>query len=180
MKWTRSLLPILILAYVVSTSCSSRKTLAQMMKEEEENIESFIAKQGFQIITTLPSDTIFKEKQYMKFSNGLYMNIKHRGDLTHRPKKDTTNVFMRYKDFYILSQPDDSTYKDGNWLSTAPVEFFYNQATRDAFDYPLQFVGDSAIVSFIMPSKLGSTDEQSAVIPYYYGHVRYVFEKWAQ
>lgn len=148
-----------------------------MLAEEQEYIQDFIKERGLKIITEMPKDTIFQPNEYFRLSNGLYMNIISRGDLTRRPIIDTTTVFVRHWDFFILNDTKDSTYIDGNSHSREPIEFVYGYAESVGMQYPLQFLGDSAKVSLIVPSIVGDTDQESSVLPYYFGVLRYVFEK---
>lgn len=167
---------ILLLSSLVG-ACSSKKSYAQMLKEEKDAIEAFIEKNGLKIVEEFPKDTIFEPNEYYMFENGLYMNIIYRGNMDSRPKPDTTNIFIRFRNYFNLLNADDSTYIDGNWFSREPIEFVYGYSDRAGWQDPLRYLGDSAQVKLIIPSKLGNTDEQGSVIPYYYGLFRYIFEK---
>lgn len=177
MKYLLGGVSLFLFGLSLIVSCSSSKTYAQMLEEEQAAIHSYINDNNLKIITEMPTDTVFGEKEFLRFSNGLYMNIVYRGNLSSRPQYDTSNIMVRFKDVKLLTYIEDSTYFYGNWFDRTPFEFVYGSSPRAGWDYPLQYVGDSAVVRLIVPSKLGTSGEQSAVYPYYYGYVRYIIEK---
>jgi len=168
-----------IMGLWVFSSCSNSKTYAEKLEDQEKAVESFIAQKGFTILYEMPKDTLTKENEFVKFSNELYLHIYKRGNLSLRPKKKETEICLRYKEcLNLLNTADTSSYY-GNWYTahSSGSEFVYGLCDREGWDYPLQFLGDTAEVALIVPSSMGTSTQQNDVTPYYYGRVKYTFVK---
>lgn len=163
---------VLILVLIVF-SCNNRKTYAEMVDDERESIQDFIAKKDLVILKSFPKDGVFKEKEYYRDSSGLYIHVEKLGG--ERKVRYNEMVLMWFEKKGPL--PSD-TLVASNLAYQHPDEFVYQGAssnTRGAFLYPLKYVGNYGKVKLIVPHALGTSVDQSNVLPYYY-EVEYILD----
>lgn len=70
---------LILCAALVAISCSKTKSYTDMLKDEKEAIERLIDANDFEILDDFPKDSIFKENQFVKLENGVYLNIIDKG-----------------------------------------------------------------------------------------------------
>ena len=192
----------LIVFGMIFCSCNNGKSFKQYKKEEKEAIAALIAKEGFEILHTYPSNGVFGEKQFVLLDNGCYLNVIDSGN-GKRAEYLQTVVLMRCS-YLGITKSDTFSYSIfPNGFS--PVEFLYgfvNEAkTRakqntDGSEYvfispgvasALEYVGNNAIVRMIIPfnngqdskypAGIGSGYQDYFKVPMYLDRVRFVFNE---
>ncbi|MCL3852124.1 MULTISPECIES: DUF4827 family protein [Parabacteroides] len=190
------ILMIMCVALLVA-SCDKTKSYTERLKDERKAIDRLIDHEGFKILKNYPSDGVFKENEFVKLDNDVYLNVIDSGN-GERAVLGKTKVFCRFEANGILDS--DTAYLMVDNLSPEfnnrwgfPTEFIfgYNVSAAENRDYDpdlfvgeglatgLYHVGDGAIVRLIVPFKRMASGGyfQSKYIPVYFSKVRYTFEK---
>lgn len=187
---------LLVCAALWAASCSKTKSYTDYLNEEKDVIERLIDEKGFEILKDFPADTVFKENQFVKLENGVYLNIIDRGT-AERAVSGETKIIYRC----IVSYPKDSAYvyqyspyavyarSDGRSINYGPNsngtdpytmtfgDYYYGGTyTSEGIQTPLLYVGDRAKVKLIAPFKRGLSSDQSSYEPAYYEILQYKFE----
>lgn len=195
---------MIVCAALMAVSCDKGKSYTDMLKAERKAIDRLIDAKGFEVLDDFPADTVFKENQFVKLENGVYLNIIDRGT-SDRAVSGKTSVMYRC----IVSYPMDSAYvfytsysvyaKDPkeaksvnygpNSNGTRPYEmiyrnpddFYYGYQAQGAFDSEglmsvLKYVGDGAKVKMIVPFKRGIVNDMKNGAPAFYEILQYKFE----
>lgn len=159
-----------------------------MLKAEKKAIERLMDSNGFVVLSDYPKDGVFKENEFYKLSNGVYLNVIDSGNGNHAVS-GSTQVVCRFKARLFLS---DTTVIDGFSSSQFPVTFKYgnNQPIQDESSFSnlndfvseglasgLQYAGDSSLVKLIVPFKVSSSTFMKTGDPIFFEKVRYIFEK---
>ncbi|MDD2953767.1 MAG: DUF4827 domain-containing protein [Parabacteroides sp.] len=179
---------LILCAALVAISCSKTKSYTDMLKDEKKAIQRFVDDQGFDILDDFPADSVFKENQFVKLENGVYLNIIEKGS-SERAVQYKTKMLYRCKLHYIMDK-DTLVYENYGPHSngTSPIPFTYGdysasnpydpsyQWVSEGLQTPLQYVGDRAKVKLIVPFKRGSYSNQSSGQPVYYEILEYIFE----
>ena len=92
---------LILCAALVAISCSKTKSYTDMLKDEKKAIERLIDANDFEILDDFPKDSIFKENQFVKLENGVYLNIIDKGS-SERAVQYKTKMLYRCKLHYIL------------------------------------------------------------------------------
>lgn len=194
---------LIMCAALLAVSCGKGRSYTDMLKAENKAIDRLITKNGFEILKEFPADTVFKENQFVKLENGVYLNIIDRGT-AQRAVSGETNILYRC----IVSYPMDSAYvyqnsvylinayktKDGrsvnygpNSNGTDPYEMLYQDPdlyysisgnfASEGLMTPLKYVGDGAKVKLIVPFKRGISNDNNNGEPAYYEILQYTFEE---
>lgn len=180
---------LILCAALVAISCSKTKSYTDMLKDEKKAIERLIDANDFEILDDFPKDSIFKENQFVKLENGVYLNIIDKGS-SERAVQYKTKMLYRCKLRYILdtdtlvfenygphsngTYPIPFTY--GDYSKSNPYDASY-QRVSEGLQTPLQYVGDRAKVKLIVPFKRGTYYDQSKGQPVYYEILEYIFEE---
>lgn len=186
-------LMILCVAFIVA-SCDKTKSYTEHLKDERKAIERLIDREGFKVIKDYPSDGVFKENEFVKLENDVYMNVIDSGN-GERVEYAKTKVFCRFIANGILKS-DSSLYVDNlspeyNGVWGFPTEFTFGSNTSSSGYYqyspdyfvgeglntPLYHVGNRAIVRLIVPFKRMGTTLESSYSPIYFSKVKYTFQK---
>ena len=187
---------LLVCAALWAASCSKTKSYTDYLNEEKDVIERLIDEKGFEILKDFPADTVFKENQFVKLENGVYLNIIDRGT-AERAVSGETKIIYRC----IVAYPKDSAYvyqyspyavyahSDGRSINYGPNsngtdpytmtfgDYYYGGTyTSEGIQTPLLYVGDRAKVKLIVPFKRGLSSDQSSYEPAYYEILQYKFE----
>ncbi len=158
-----------------SISCDSQKTAQEYLKEEKKAIDRFINRNDLVILKEYPKDGVFKEKEFFKTSEGLYMHVVDSGNGTRVKALET--VLIRYGGVSYFKS-DTTTY---SYPTRDPFEIIYGNSYSygtygcTGWVIPLSYVGEEAIVDLIIPSALGSSDDNSSFRPVYYKNLKYRF-----
>lgn len=172
------------MAAAVISSCSSRKSYAQLLNDEDRAVNSFLA--NHRVINSIPADTVFEtgeDAPYYRLNEEgtLYMQVLDPGTRTDKAEYDDliyfrftrTNLSTLWKTGEI-----DLEGNDGDMTMEA-TSFRYQNFTLQTYAYygsgiqePLKYLGVDCRVNIVVKSQLGLTGEIAAVIPYLY-NLRY-------
>ena len=88
-----------LLSALALTSCNDTKSYSELLNEEEEAVNWFMANQ--QIVTEVPADSVFitgVDAPYYKMDEDgyVYMQVIEKGDMNDRPDKGS-RVYFRFK-----------------------------------------------------------------------------------
>jgi hypothetical protein len=165
----------------IFSSCSQQKSLQELLREEKKAIERFISANDFVILDEYPKNGVFGEKEYFKTNEGLYFHVVDSGNSNRiKPLNDVTIRFEYMHDVRDAARGDTTTRIAPSLLY--PFSFTYGiQATYSpqgspvctGWIIPLSFVGEDAIIDLIIPSSLGSSSDNSNIIPEFYKNLHY-------
>jgi hypothetical protein len=157
--------------------------MQEYIREEKKSIERYILSQKIDVLDEYPKDSIFKENQYYKTSDGLYMHVVDRGNPDRRVKA-YDEVLVRFEYFYYVksyvSGSTDSIVLSYFYL---PIAFkygitgsYYNDPAGlacNGFAIPLSYIGEGGVVDLIIPSELGNATDNSSFAPVFYKNLKY-------
>ena len=150
--------------------------------------------EGFKILKNYPSDGVFKENEFVKLDNDVYLNVIDSGN-GNRAVLGTTKVFCRFEAKGILDSDtaynmvNNLTYGPGYYGFPTEFVFGYNVYSGESRSYDpdlfvgeglataLYHVGEGATVRMIVPFKRMGNYFQSSYVPVYFSKVKYTFEK---
>jgi len=171
----------LIIISCISFSCKQSKSLQELLQEEKKAIDRFITMNDFVILKDYPADSIFKENEYYRTSDGLFFHVVDLGN--GKRVKPADDVSVRYEYFQYIKDVvsgDTTTY---NFLSYQPFSFVYGISATymsasspvcQGWVIPLSYVGENAVIDIIIPSSLGSyNDYNTSIAPVFYKNLRY-------
>ena len=147
---------VYILLLLASVVCSCNKNVySELLKEEEKLIESFIARQGIQIVEEMPTTMAeWGEKVYWKVPDydNFYFHLVDEGDtisaeLEAKEREKTGIKNLRIKFQYMINSSESCT----GWQVALKYMKHHNSQCK-----------------IICPSKLGFEEENSSVTPYGY------------
>lgn len=185
---------MILCAALMGMSCNKTKSYTEHLKDERKAIERLIDSEGFKILKDYPSDGVFKENEFVKLGNDVYMNVIDSGS-GNRAVMGQTKVFCRFEANGFLDS--DTAYLMVNNLTYGqtyygyPTEFVfgYNAYSGEPRSYfpddfvgeglatGLYHVGEGAVVKLIVPFKRMGDKFQSSYMPVYFSKVKYTFEK---
>lgn len=184
------ILMIMCVALVV-VSCDKTKSYTEYLKAERKGIDRLIDREGIKVLKSYPSDSVFKENEFVKLDNDVYLNVIDPGN-GEKAVLGQTKVLTRFDAYGIL----DTTIQVNNLIYGQsyygfPTEFIYgyNVYSGDGRSYipdyfvgeglatALEYVRDGATVRLIVPFKRMGTVFQSSYDPIFFNKVRYTFEK---
>lgn len=194
MKRGFSILLVMFAALMV-VSCSKTKSYTDRLKDERKAIDRLIDREGLDILKDYPEDGVFKDNQFVKLSNDVYLNVIDSGN-GERAELGKTKVFCRFiansfmgKDSVTLLVDNLSPDYNNIWGFPTEFVFGYNVSTSSSSGYSpdyfvceglatgLYHVGNGAKVKLIVPFKRLSSTLQSDYSPVYFSEVKYTFEK---
>ena len=161
---------------------------------QQKAIDRLEKDSGLVFLDDFPKDSIFKENEFVKLEDGVYLNIIEKGN-SERAVMGKTDVQTRFMATLFM---ESSSFGTGtvdllgpHSNGTHPVEFKYGYYSEGLYSYyynifispglaaGLPYVGDSAYVKLIVPFKQMGTlgDFQSTGTPVYFEKVRYIFKK---
>ncbi|MBP8945108.1 MAG: DUF4827 family protein [Paludibacteraceae bacterium] len=155
--------------FLLFSSCSDRKTYAELLKDEKKIIADYIERNNIQVVTTFPKINEWGEKVYVKTASGLYFHLVNPGDTSANADTVAQNdlVIVRYIQ-YTLTVPADTI---SNWNTIDyPYPFTFNyldysqacQAFHEAVSYMKRNDSEAKI---IVPSKIGFSEYMNSVTP---------------
>lgn len=89
------ILMIMCVALLVA-SCDKTKSYTERLKDERKAIDRLIDHEGFKILKNYPSDGVFKENEFVKLDNDVYLNVIDSGN-GERAVLGKTKVFADLK-----------------------------------------------------------------------------------
>lgn len=189
MKPSRIIFSLISVAIILTVqSCSDSKSYAELLREETEYVNEFLADQ--RVVGRVPADSVFEvgptAPYYMIESEGnVYMQVLDAGDMDVRPTYDD-RVYFRFTRYPLNlyengvlpgggGNADDVA--GGNGLGA--TYFLFDNLTAStsttygsAIQLPMHFLGNNAKVNLIVKSQFGWTSETANVTPFLY-NVRY-------
>ena len=196
---------LIIIVGIIFGSCNKNKlkSFKQFKKEEREAIANLIEKEGFEILSTYPSNGVFGEKQFVKLDNECYLNVIDSGNGN---MADSAKTVVLVRCSYIGIMPDDTVRHSIFGNEYEPLEFVYGQMNEakyrasqttysNAFYFlspglesALKYVGENAVVRMIIPfdngqgtrypNGIGSGYQDNERIPMYLDRIRFIFDKY--
>jgi hypothetical protein len=168
---------ILLLLAGIASSCN-KNVYSEQLKKEEKLIESFIARQGIQVVDTEPTsmeewgDNVYwRVPDYDNF----YFHMTTLGDTLPSAKEaeieSGETVLLRFKR-YTLEEYSDTIYNWTTMDSSDPIKFEYlvnSEKACTGWQVALKYMRyTDSQCKIICPSKMGFSDENSSVTPYGY------------
>lgn len=177
---------LLIGIALVFVGCGNN-TYNDLRKKEDKLIKNYISRNELVILTEEPAaDHVWAEKEYYKVKgyDDLYFHLISRGDSVRYDTISETQVdtidlqiidgdiiVARYKKFELTENADTVSY----WTTldqANPVQFHYmNTNECDIIGWHIAILlmkYPESQCEVLVPSKLGSSDDQSTVTPYMY------------
>jgi len=184
---------VMIISCIFS-SCNSSKSLQELLQEEQKAIDRFINDSSFIVLKNYPADGVFKEKEYYRTTEGLFFHVTDSGNGNRAQLVNDISVRFDYTqlvknvasgDSSKMYYPYTSTYLSTGAINIAsgqPYSFTYGIAATYSGTYspvcqawvlPLSYVGEGAVIDMIIPSALGSYNDNMNVTPVFYKNLRY-------
>lgn len=164
---------------LISTACSKSKSYAEMVKEENNAISRFLEERGLTVVEEYPATLPFGEKVYFKTPEGLYMQVVKAGNPVDFAE-DPDDVNVGYESYMYFKDSSDTIKVSAGILGTFqynnPYSYYGHYILCEGMVLPLAKeygLGDEAKVNLIIPSKLGTNEQQTAVYPIFYGGLQY-------
>ena len=154
--------------------CDDGKTYAEKIEDESRAIDRFVDDKGWVVTEEYPTGK-FKENVYFKHSSGCYFHVIDSGNGVRPTFRQ--EVLVRHRGRLLFMS--DSLRIGGNWYSPLPIEFVKgaidpnSYVVPQAWDVAMDFVGDGAMVSMLVPSMLSVVDERNNVEPSYYDTIQF-------
>lgn len=166
---------IALLLALTLTGCKGN-TYARLLQQEKSDIKKYISVNGYKVFEcdSIPPDSVWEDPKALYKVAGydyLYYRLIKHGDTTQDVVKTSETIVLRFRR-YTLTEPYDTASYWTTLNLADPVKFSYaTDYTNacEAWQVACGLMGYSdAECMIICPSKLGFTDDQSAVIPYGY------------
>jgi len=170
---------LMVVISCVSLSCSQNKSLQELLQEEKKAIDRFINMNDLVILKKYPENGVFKEKEYFRTSDGLFINVVDSGNGTR--VQMLNDVSVRYESMQYIKDVAKG-YSTSYIAPPYPFSFVYgipqtyssaSTPVCQAWVIPLSFVGEEAVLNLIIPSSLGSYTNNSDITPVFYKNLRY-------
>ena len=185
---------------IAFSACSKTETYADKLKKESKAIDRFMKDNDIEFVDVahLEDHIKFADNQFYKDPTGVYYHVIDYGDLSNMATvENLTPVILRYGPILDITNDNDTLDAGNQWQSTAiyTLSFsFGNTSTyqRGSNDYktygeyleylylspaltlPLQYVGDKAKVSMVVPFTAGSYYQNyTSYSPYYFTEIIY-------
>lgn len=150
------------------------------MKRDEQNaISRFIEDNGLIVVSELPNSAPFPDKVFYKTPEGLYLRIESRGtpvDFSAPPD----DVFVRFIGITYFMSGSDEVVNDRrltwDFQFNNPYSFYESTFISQGVIIPLQEkygLGNEGTVSMIIPSNLGTSDQQTYIYPVFIRGLQY-------
>ena len=153
--------------------------------------------EGIVVLDEYPADGVFKENEFVKLDNDVYLNVIDSGNGKRISEGVRQNVICRFEarifmsdtvtidgfgseylpvtmtvtPYYEYGMIQAAEVQDGS--ASSGLEAYVSEGLASGFYH----VGDSAIVKLIVPFKVSSQMLRQMYEPVYFTRVRYIFEK---
>lgn len=181
MKTRYFIAPALALLALCMGSCEDGKTYSELLDEETEAVNLFLADQ--RVIDHIPADTVFEtgpDAPYYRMDEdgNLYMQVVDPGTKGNMAKSNEL-LYFRFTRYRVATyNVADKTfgYSEGNdAVLGGNYSFRYgNYEITSSYNYgtgiqvPLNYLPVDCRVNIVVKSEYGMPSEQSAVIPWLY------------
>ena len=177
---------LVLAAMTVFTSCSDTKSYAELLNDETQSVNNFLADQ--RVVNTIPTDTNFvfetgPDAPYYRLDEdgNVYMQVINPGTKGMYVKSEQI-IYFRFTRYNLNWYSDGSLPTgDGNEgdLTSGNAWFRYGNYTLESsyrwgsgLQMPLQFLPIDCEVNIVIKSQYGFYSETVLVTPYLYS-VRY-------
>jgi hypothetical protein len=169
-----------ILISCILSSCNNGKSLQEMLQEEQKAIDRFIRDNDLVILKDYPSDSVFKENEYYRTTDGLFFQVVDSGNGTR--VQPLNQVCVRYDYSQSVENYASGDTSKFTFPNVVPYTFVYGVTSTywisgsevcQAWVEPLSYVGENAVVNMIIPSAIGSADNNGTVTPMFYKNLHY-------
>lgn len=173
---------ILLLALVGITSCSKTQSYSELLRDEEEAVNWFLAQKNvaleipsdykdFVSVETMGEDAPFYKLDadgyvYMQVVKADFSEMVDEGDLVYFR-------FNRENISYLYQGIESTISGNGDYLANGATSFIYKNTYLSStttwgtgIQMPLTYVGYNSEVNLVLRSYYGFTDEQSTCVPY--------------
>lgn len=163
---------ILGVLLVLAWGCNGN-IYSELLKEERQLIEDYIARQGIKIVDTLPADDAWEDNVYYRVPDGdnFYFHMVALGDTTFPEIKAEDEVLLRFKR-YTLDEYPDTLFNWGVMDNAEPIKLKYmvnSETSCIGWQVALKYMRyPYSRCKIICPSKMGFYEENSTVTPYGY------------
>lgn len=165
---------------ILFSSCEKTKSYSELLKEEEQAVNWFLANQ--EIVPYVPEDSVFKTGSNAPFykmddDGYVYMQVVNPGSKTDRPKKGDT-VYFRFK---VRNLKDLANGIDASWSGNADnltmnsTSLIYGNTSissttkwGEGIQVPLGYLGYDSEVNLVIKSPMGLIEDQTQCLPYEY------------
>lgn len=173
-----------LLAILSLTSCEDSKSYTELLNEETESTNAYLANQ--RVVKDVPADSIFEtgpDAPYYRIDpeGNVYMQVINPGTKENRPANDQL-IYFRFTRYNLNAwYRYDTWYGEGNAnnFEYAPTSFRYgNYTLQSSAQYgagvqlPLAYLGIDCEVNLVIKSQYGFTSEIANVTPFMY-NIRY-------
>ena len=173
---------IVLLIGLLGGSCNKQKSLQERLQEEKRAISRYIDRNNLVVLNEYPKDGVFKEKEFFKTSDGLYIHVVDSGNGRRAvPFLDEVTVRFSYRHDILISDSSIIWWSNSGWVN--PFSFIYGLSqsyTPSGSTYecvgwviPLAYVGEHALVDLIIPSAMGSSNDNGLINPVFYKGLTY-------
>jgi hypothetical protein len=182
--------------HFVSCTKEQGPTLQEYDAQQKKIIQSFIEKEGIEVLSEYPECGVFSENQFVLLKNGCYLHVVDSGNGRRAIPEITTalvkcHAYNMMAEKYLLSDSEkpvqfifgkaDSIINDLWEKSDSPEYLFLSKGLESALNY----VGDNAKVKMIIPfctlnegtemlmfsDLLGSVYQTTNYIPLFYDEI---------
>ena len=166
----------------ISFSCKQQKSLQELLQEEKKAVDRFIDMFDLVILKNYPKDGVFKDNEYFKTADGLFLQVVDSGNGTRVQLLNDVAVRFDYLQYVkaVAAGSDtsrfysDPYYEPYSFVYGIPQTYSsYDSPVCQAWVIPLTYVGEEAVVNMIVPSSLGSSYDNTNIRPVFYKHLRY-------
>lgn len=171
MKRISYLFLLVFLTSLLASSCSSTKTYAELLSEENALIKDYINRNNIMVVSTFPTDTPWVKNGksvYVLTSSGLYFHMVNPGNTANNDTIVLKNMIVpRFKQ-YTLNVVSDTI---NNWTTIDypyPSDFTYGDLTESckAFHEAVSYMKrNNTEAKLIVPASIGFSTELSSVTP---------------
>lgn len=175
------------LAVMVMTACSDTKSYAELLTDENHDVNAFLV--NHRVVGEVPADSVFEVGPNAPYycideEKNVYMQVLNPGTKDNRVANDQ-QIYFRFTR-YNLQSYDSATnefvggsYGNSDDMSMGSTSFRYGNYTLTSssqwgsgIQMPLAYLGIDCEVNLVIKSQYGMTSEIAQVIPFLY-NVRY-------
>ena len=168
--------PLVLFLGAVLASCSSDPdSYENLLADQKEAISKFIDRNNIDVRSHEPEDwSVVGENVYYKTADGLYIHLVDTGDVGGDSDivQNYQLIIARYNKITLDVVPDTIVRYWNSIDAPYPYEFNYlvgDGETSDAFHAAVSIMKrNNAVAKLIVPSKLGTDEDEDAVKAYYY------------
>ncbi|MCC8144884.1 MAG: DUF4827 domain-containing protein [Bacteroidales bacterium] len=174
-----------MIAGIFLVACENQKTAQEYIREERKAIERFITTKNIKVLNNYPANHNFGANEFYRTNEGLYIQVVDSGNGTRvRPLIDRVQVRFNYLidvKSYVTGAKDSVVPPE----SILPMQFIYGvpgsygqpdvlyNFSCDGWAIPLQYIYEEAIINLIVPSSLGTKNDNQYFVARYYHNLKY-------